>query len=245
MSDNWKHLAIQVDNSCGIARLSPPSDPGARTVTKAGHRRRWWLCTAAGLAVAAFLVGFGIAQARDGAILAPSETIADFYHQLEQVMRATPQLSFEQRYQQLTAVLTTTFHLPRMTQLAVGSRWSSLSEHHRRQLISVFSQLVIVTYAKNFRQYNGEIFTVLTSYPTSRGRVIVATTITTAQGESVAINYLMTPLNQHWKVLDIYLNGTISELAIRRSEFSSVLRTHGVEVLLERLREDIAALIQS
>lgn len=234
--------------SRSIAGLSMPSDPGACfAITTAGHRWRWWLYGVACLAVAALLLapGMMIAQSSEGTIIVPpSETIADFYYQLEQVMKADPQLSFEQRYRQLTSSIETTFHLLRMTQLAVGSHWSSLSEHHRRQLISVFSQLVIANYAKNFREYNGEIFTVLESHATSRGRVIVETTITTAQGEIVAINYLMTPLKKRWKVLDIYLNGTISELAIRRSEFSSVLRLHGVEALLERMREDVEALTQ-
>jgi phospholipid transport system substrate-binding protein len=38
-----------------------------------------------------------------------------------------------------------------------------------------------------------------------------------------------------WQIADVYLNGTISELAIRRSEFASILQRQGVDGLIAEL----------
>jgi phospholipid transport system substrate-binding protein len=45
-----------------------------------------------------------------------------------------------------------------------------------------------------------------------------------------------------WQIVDVFLQGTISELATRRSEFSAVLRRDGPEALvqlIQRRAEDL------
>ena len=41
--------------------------------------------------------------------------------------------------------------------------------------------------------------------------------------------------NAGWKIIDVYLNGTISELASRRAEFGSILRSGGPSALVSAL----------
>jgi phospholipid transport system substrate-binding protein len=38
-----------------------------------------------------------------------------------------------------------------------------------------------------------------------------------------------------WQIADVFLNGTISELAIRRSEFASIRQRQGVDGLIAEL----------
>ena len=45
-----------------------------------------------------------------------------------------------------------------------------------------------------------------------------------------------------WKVIDIYLSGTVSELAARRSEFVAVLQRNGAEGLVQLIEQRTAAL---
>ncbi len=51
------------------------------------------------------------------------------------------------------------------------------------------------------------------------------------------LNYLMHDTPAGWKATDVYLNGTISELATRRSEFSAILRDGGPKALVDRLKQ--------
>jgi phospholipid transport system substrate-binding protein len=59
----------------------------------------------------------------------------------------------------------------------------------------------------------------------------------------VAINYVLHDNDTAWQIRDIYLTGTISELATRRSEFTAVLRTGGIEALIAQLNKKADELI--
>jgi phospholipid transport system substrate-binding protein len=47
-----------------------------------------------------------------------------------------------------------------------------------------------------------------------------------------------------WRIVDIYLNGTVSELALRRSEYSALIQREGFKALLAKLDERINDLKQ-
>ena len=63
------------------------------------------------------------------------------------------------------------------------------------------------------------------------------TRIVKSNGEPVGINYLMRRNGEEWLVSDVYLDGTISELATHRSEFASILRDRGVTGLMIALNK--------
>ncbi|TMK11042.1 MAG: hypothetical protein E6G75_19685 [Alphaproteobacteria bacterium] len=70
--------------------------------------------------------------------------------------------------------------------------------------------------------------------PESRGGgEIVKTKLLQPGGRTVNINYLV----RGERVVDIYLNGTISDLAMRRDEFASVIAAGGADALIKRLRD--------
>ena len=43
-----------------------------------------------------------------------------------------------------------------------------------------------------------------------------------------------------WKIIDIYLNGTVSELSLRRSEYSSTVKREGFETLIAAVQKKLA-----
>ena len=46
-----------------------------------------------------------------------------------------------------------------------------------------------------------------------------------------------------WQIRDVYLAGTISELATRRSDFTATLRSGGIEALILRLNKKVDDLL--
>ena len=50
------------------------------------------------------------------------------------------------------------------------------------------------------------------------------------------LNYLMRDGDAGWQIVDVFLKGTISELATKRSEFSSVLRRDGAGALVQLIQ---------
>ena len=124
-----------------------------------------------------------------------------------------------------------------MTRLAVGPEWNSLAPAQQAQVVQAFSRYVVAVWAERFHKYDGEQLRVTGEEASPAGTVILSQIVDSA-GQPTNINYLM----RDNKIADIYLDGTISELATRRSEFGSILRTQGINGLIQALNSKAAAL---
>jgi len=130
-----------------------------------------------------------------------------------------------------------------MTRLVVGLPWRNLPGDQQQALVDAFSDFSIATYANRFRDFSGERFVVEpTVTPLPSGDALVHTRLFTGDGETVQLDYLMRENSGSWQIIDVFLTGTISELAARRSEFSSVLRQDGAAALIELLKKKTAEL---
>src|SRR5437762_13837373 len=151
--------------------------------------------------------------------------IRAFCDSLVAVMKQARQLGVRGRYENLGPPIRATFDLPAMTRIAVGSDWSSIASEQQTALIDSFTRMTIATYASRFDGYSGERFEVdAVSEARATGR-IVRTKLLQSNGEAITLNYLMRDSAGTWKVVDVYLTGTISELATRRSEFAAILKS--------------------
>ena len=173
----------------------------------------------------------------------PTAVVERFHADLLGVMKNAKTLGYRGRLAVLTTTIQDVFHLPAMTRLVAGrSRWKSFSQAQKRAFIDAFSTTTRATYARRFDGYSGERFDTLQTVPVRSKTMLVKTSLTTGAGEVIRLNYLLRRFRGGWRVIDVYLKGTISELATKRSEYSSVLRREGFEGLLARIRDKVASL---
>ena len=71
----------------------------------------------------------------------------------------------------------------------------------------------------------------------NNGDLIVKSQLVKSDGDPIELDYLMHEDNGRWLIIDVYLSGTVSELATRRSEFSSVMRRGGPAALVQLLQQ--------
>ena len=121
-----------------------------------------------------------------------------------------------------------------MTRLAVGPEWVRLNETQRQQVQQAFQRYIAAVYAERFDSYSGERLEVTGERPASVGTIITSRIIK-SNGEPVNISYLMRNNGGAWQITDVYLDGTISELATRRAEFATILRSSGINGLIQTL----------
>jgi phospholipid transport system substrate-binding protein len=195
------------------------------------------------LSVALFLgnAGQSFAQASSGAADGAG-TVRTFYETLLATMQNGQALGAKGRYNRLEPAVQQSFDLPYMTRMVVGARWSSLTPEQQKTLTTAFGRFVTANYASNFNKYSGERLQVLDSKPSDFG-AIVESRIVKSTGEPVAINYLVRQDSGDWKISDVYLAGTISELTVRRSEFTAILREQGPDALAGELNRKADALL--
>ena len=179
------------------------------------------------------------ADAGDPGVLA--QTLDDA---LLEAMRRSEELGYAGRYEALDPVLRRTFNFPFMARVSVGRYWRSMSGDEQRRLIDAFARLSVASFASRFNGYNGERFEIEGTKEQPRGAILVLNNLIQADGEPIAINYLMRRGGNpgHWKVIDVYLDAKYSELATKRSEFTSTIKRKGVEGLLVMIEEKIAGL---
>lgn len=164
----------------------------------------------------------------------PQGEVRGFYDNLLGTMKAGPSLGGSGRYARLAPVIGRLFDIPFMARLAVGSAWTTLTPAQRQQLTAAFGRYVAATYADRFDSYSGEQLQV-DGEQSLGANMIVRTRIVKSNGAPVTINYLMHQSAGGWQIADVYLDGTISQLATERSEFDAILRQQGVEGLISRL----------
>jgi phospholipid transport system substrate-binding protein len=174
---------------------------------------------------------------------APAALIERFYATLLAVMKEAKKLSFDERYKRLAPAIEQSFDLGLMTRIAIGPGWAGLTADQQRRLSAAFARYTISNYASRFDDYGGERFEVSPKAAPNPNGVIVDSRLVKSNGETVNLNYLLRQdAAGSWKVIDVYLSGTISELATRRSEFSTVLQRGGAEALVQLIEQRSAAL---
>lgn len=204
-------------------------------------RRRYTVSLTLCIGLAACCVASHIAAAE----IDPSVTrIRGFYDVLLDTMKLAQRLPVRARYEKLEPAVRATFDLSAMTRISVGSAWTSIRGEEQQALVEQFARMTIATYANRFDGYSGERFEVDPA-PEIRGENrIVHSKLVQPKGDAIPLNYLFHPTGDGWKAIDVYLNGTISELATRRSEFSTLLHTGGPSALIDSLRQRADKLLQ-
>lgn len=188
-------------------------------------------------AVGGLAVGSLAAPARAGT---PATQIIETLHEaLIGVMKDADRLGYDGRYKTLDPAVRKAFGLPLMAEIAAGQHWKNLTESERTSLVAAFSRFTTASYATRFKGYKGERFEVLGEQPARGEAVVVRAQLVRSDGEIIPLNYLMRPFADGWRIVDVYLKGSISELATRRSEYSSVIGREGLAVLLARIDERI------
>ncbi len=157
-------------------------------------------------------------------------------------MQAGSGMNFTQRYAKLAPVVDRAFDIPATLQAAVGPRWAALPPAQQAQLLDVFRKFTIARYVDNFDEANGEKLELLPETRMVGADQVVATRIVPRNGDPVRIDYVMRQSAAGWKAVDVLLNGSISQVAVQRSDFRSLLSTGDASGLIQSLRQKITAM---
>jgi len=189
------------------------------------------------LKAAALAAGLALAMLSCPVHAAPTsggDTVQGLYDALLATMKNGRTLGQSGRFTQLEPVIRRSFDIASMARLSVGPSWASLSDGQRQQVTESFTRYISAIYADRFDSYAGQKLQVTGEQPAAAG-VMVKSQIIKANGEPVNIDYMMRRNGETWLVSDIYLDGAISEVATRRSEFAAILRNEGIDGLIAAL----------
>jgi phospholipid transport system substrate-binding protein len=188
---------------------------------------------------AAAMVSIGQVRAQGAAD--PQQAVTELYSALQAGMRMGG-ANFQQRFDRLAPVIDRVFNLDAILQTSVGLRWNTLDDAARRTLSTVFRAFTIASYTANFDKDGGEKFEVVPQTRTSGSDVVVQSRLIASNGDPIRIDYVMRGGPGAWRIVDVLLDGSISRVAVQRSDFRSLLASGSPNALIDSLRRKVADL---
>jgi phospholipid transport system substrate-binding protein len=179
------------------------------------------------------------ARADDTALDQPLDNL---YVGLQAAMKAGRQTPFAQRFDALAPAVDGAFDLMTILKVSVGLRWDSMPPAQQQALLTTFRRFTIATYVANFDKFDGEKFQVYPDARDSGSDKVVKTQIVPQSGDTIRLDYVMRQTGSQWKAVDVLLDGSISRVAVQRSDFRKLLGNGDADNLINSLKRKISDL---
>ena len=141
---------------------------------------------------------------------------------------------FKARYDALAPVVDASFNLPQILQTTVGLKWSSIPADKQKALLAAFRAFTIASYVSNFDSDSGTTFRILPETRAVGADKVVESEIVPKEGDHTRMDYVLRQGESGWQVIDVLEEGTISQAAVQRSDFRSLL-ADGPDKLIDSL----------
>ena len=171
-----------------------------------------------------------------------NQVILVLHESLITVMKQATELGYDGRFERLAPVIPRAFDVEFMARKSVGRYWKRATPEDQRRFLDAFQRFMIANYAGQFDDYSGQRFEMVGAEHARMETVLVRSVLVDPDNENIELNYRLRWVAGSWKIIDVYLDGTVSELALRRSEFSSIVKNDDFEALIAAIDEKIAKL---
>ena len=149
--------------------------------------------------------------------------------------------SFAARFNALAPVVDRAFDIPTILRASVGLQYASIPPAQQQRLLQVFREFTIASYVSNFSG-SGDRFSIEPQTRQAGPDTVVQTAITSSGGSSTRVDYVMRAGATGYRVVDVLLDGTISRVAVERSDFRSALENGGADALISELSKKVSSL---
>jgi len=166
--------------------------------------------------------------------LSAREVVADFQAELLDTMKQGESMNFDGRYKKLSDPVINSHDLTKIARIVVGKEWKIFTDEQKKTLVKIFARLSIASYAHNFKGHSGEEFKFDSEKKTARGGMVIHTLLKIPGDQDVKLDYQMKKKENEWRIINIIANG-VSDLALKRSEYTSILKREGFDALLAKI----------
>ena len=169
----------------------------------------------------------------------PTQTISKLHQGLKKISSQNAGI-----YNTTKKLITETYDTEKMLKMIIGDSWKNLNKEIKKEIINVFEEYIAKNYIKRFSKIKNLQFSSLEekkigNYKTVKSNLILD------NDEKISINYLLSPKRQEWKIFDVLLAGSVSEIATKKSEFKSFIVDGNINPLIDALKKKNKTLIEN
>jgi len=166
------------------------------------------------------------------------EIVERLHGALIQSMKDGDQLSFEERFDYLSPVVSESFDVAYIGNVALGKHMDDLAENQQARFMDVFSHFMVANYAHNFSHFKGQQFEFRDELKQRDDVMVIRTHFIGGDGETRDFDYQLRRRQNQWLIVNVAVDG-VSDLALKRSQYDAVIRKDGFDALVDRLNTRI------
>jgi phospholipid transport system substrate-binding protein len=163
-------------------------------------------------------------------------TVQSFYDSLLDSMKNGKSLGAQGRYNKMRPAVEQAFDIPTMVKFAVGPDWANASPADQKAVTDAFTRMTASQYAGNFDSFDGEKFVVDPNVQVRGTDHYVSSKLVT-KDQTVVFIYRVRQFGASWKIIDVLLDGSISQLNVYRSDYAATVKAGGAAALVKKLNE--------
>lgn len=168
---------------------------------------------------------------------APTAAVMELQESLIHSLQDTD--SFDARYRRLAEVMDETFDMAHIAKVALGRHWRDLDTRQQAAFIARLRELSIATFVNRFSGHAGASFGPLIQKPMVRGGVAVESELERPKADPILFSYQLHAVDGRWRIINIVVDG-ISDLALKRAEYNTVMEESGFVGLMNLLEQQLA-----
>jgi phospholipid transport system substrate-binding protein len=169
----------------------------------------------------------------------PNQVIRELVEQAFAILRdAELKTQPDLRVKKLREITDRVMDWDTMAKSSLGHHWRGLDDAQRAEFVNVFKELLARQYRDDVDRFRGNESVAFGQDEKKEALVTVKTTLTTAGGEKVPINYTLHLSNGRWLVEDVSVEG-ISMVNHYRNTFDRYLVNQPFPTLIEKLKQKL------
>ena len=169
----------------------------------------------------------------------PSETIDLLHNSLKKIV------SSNINNKKVQNVISDTYNIERMLALIIGEAWKKSISKEKIALKKVFEEYIAKNYILRFKNIKSLEFGKLVVTQAGKNYRMAKTKLIINSKDIVPLNYLLNQTNNSWKIFDVLIDGSISEIATKKSEFKNFINQGDLTPLIEALRKKNSTLLNN
>lgn len=163
--------------------------------------------------------------------------------QVNKVLKALSQPDFkdqprEAKIAKIRSIVNEIFDYTELSKRTLGREWTKFNAQQQNEFVKLFSDLLEKTYADRLLSYSNEKVTFDKESPLREGQAEVTSSVLTADGKKIPLDYRLIQKEGNWRVYDVIIEG-ISLVKNYRDQFRDILAKDSPEEVLKMLRDRV------
>ena len=136
-------------------------------------------------------------------------------------------------------IVSNTYDIKKMSKIILGKFWSESKAHDKAKFVEKFSLYISSNYINRFKDKKDFNYEYEDIDKIGENYRLAHTIFKFGETEKLKVNYMLIKKDDKWFIFDVLLNGSISEIATKKSEFHETLNKGGITSLISLIDKNL------